>query len=71
MTKEDMEDASVEGEQECWFGEGGYLELSEMESESWRDYCQGGVNSATPIYGDKTRSKLDDDDESPMLVECG
>ena len=34
-----MEDASVEGEQECWFGEGGYLELSEMESESWRDYC--------------------------------
>ena len=35
MTKEDVEDASGEGEQECWFG-GGCLELSEMESGSWR-----------------------------------
>ena len=25
-----MEDTSGEGEQECWFGEGGCLELSEM-----------------------------------------
>ena len=30
-TKEDMDDTSWEGEQECWFGEGGCLELSEME----------------------------------------
>ena len=29
-TKEDMEDVSGEGEQECWFGEGGCHELSEM-----------------------------------------
>ena len=25
-TKEDVKDASGEGEQECWFGEGGCLE---------------------------------------------
>ena len=34
MTKEDVEDASGEGEQECCFGEGGCLESSEMESGS-------------------------------------
>ena len=39
MTKEDVEDASGEGEQECWFGKGGCLESSEMESGSWRDCC--------------------------------
>ena len=39
MTKEAEEDASGEGEQECWFGEGGCRELSEMESGSWRDCC--------------------------------
>ena len=39
MTKDDVEDASEEGEQECWFGEGGCLELSEIESGSWRDCC--------------------------------
>ena len=33
------EDASGEGEQECWFGEGGCLESSEIDSGSWRDYC--------------------------------
>ena len=33
MTKEDMENAS-EGEQECWFEEGGYIESSKMESGS-------------------------------------
>ena len=58
-TKEDVEDANGEGEQECWFGEGGCLESSEMESGSWRDCCESGVNQATPIYGDKPRSKLD------------
>ena len=36
-TKEDVEDASGEGEQECWFREGGCLESSKMESGSWRD----------------------------------
>ena len=36
-TKQDMEDASGEGEQECWFGEGGCLESSEIESGHWRD----------------------------------
>ena len=58
MTKEDVEDASGEGEQECWFG-GGCLESSKMESGSWRDCCYSGVNLATPIYGDKPGSKLD------------
>ena len=38
-TKEDVEDASREGEQDCWFEEGGCLELSEMKSGSWRDCC--------------------------------
>ena len=37
-TKGDMEEASGEGEQECWFG-GGCLESSEMEGVSWRDCC--------------------------------
>ena len=32
MTKEDVEDKSGEGEQEGWFGKGGSLETSEMES---------------------------------------
>ena len=39
MTNEDMEDASREGEQDCWFGEGDCLESSEMECGSWRDCC--------------------------------
>ena len=51
MTKEDVENASGEGEQECCFGEGGCLESSEMESGSWRDCCLSGVNLATPIHG--------------------
>ena len=33
------EDANGEGEQECWFEEGGYHESSEMESGSQRDCC--------------------------------
>ena len=70
MTKEDMEDASGEGEQECWFGEGGCLESSEMESGSWRDCHQSGVNLATPIYGDKPRLKLDDDDWGKTVQAC-
>ena len=51
-TKEDLEDASGDGEQECWFGEKGCHELSEMESGSWTDCCQkkSGVNLANPIY---------------------
>ena len=35
MTKEDEEDVSGEGEQECWLREGGCHESSEMESGSW------------------------------------
>ena len=31
MTKEDMENAIGEGEQECWFEEGGCIESSELE----------------------------------------
>ena len=50
MTKEDVEDTNGEGEQECWFG-GGCLESREMESGRWRDCCQGGVNTATPVTG--------------------
>ena len=39
-TKEDVEEASGEGEQECWLEEKGSHESSEMESGSWRDCCQ-------------------------------
>ena len=53
--------ASREGEQECWFGEKGCLESSQMESRSWTDCCQSGVNLATPVYRDKPGSKLDDE----------
>ena len=34
MTKEDVEVAHGEEEQECWFGEKGRHESSKMESES-------------------------------------
>ena len=34
MTKEDVKDASGEGEQECWFRENGRHESSEMEKGS-------------------------------------
>ena len=34
-----MEVGSGEGEQERWFGKGGCIESSEMESGSWRDCC--------------------------------
>ena len=56
-TKEDVEDASGEGEQECWFGEGRYLNSSKVESG--RDCRSGGVNPATLIYSDQPGSKLD------------
>ena len=57
-----MEEASREGEGFCWFGEGICLESSEIESGSWKDCCYSGVNLATPVYGDKPGSKLDDDE---------
>ena len=60
-------DTSVEGKQECWFGEGGRPETSVMESGSWRDCCQSGVSSATPVYGDKPGSKLGDDDNDDEI----
>ena len=41
MTKEDMEDASEEGEKERGLGEKGRHESSEMESGSQRDCCWG------------------------------
>ena len=53
-TKEDLEDTSGEGPQECWFG-GGCHESSEMENRSWRDCSVSGVNLATHIYGGKPR----------------
>ena len=56
--EEDVEDVSGEGEQECRFGENGCQELNEMESGSWTDCCQSGVNPATPVYRDKPRSKI-------------
>ena len=59
MTEKEMENASGEGQQECWFEEGGCIESSEMESGSWRNCCQSGVNPATPVYGDKPGSKLE------------
>ena len=61
MTKEDVEDASGETEQECWFGEKGCRESSEMESRHWRDCYQSVVNPATltPMYRVRPGSKLD------------
>ena len=53
-----MEDASGEGEQECWFGKGGCLESSELEIL----LLEWG-KSGHPVYGDKRGSNLDDDDE--------
>ena len=41
MTKEDVEDASGEGQQEQCFGEKGCHESSEMENGSERDCCWG------------------------------
>ena len=40
-----------ESAQECWFGEKRCHESSEMESGSWRDCFQSGVNPATPVCG--------------------
>ena len=54
-----MENVSGEGEQECWFEEGGCIKSREMESGNWRDCCESGVNPATPIYGDEPGSKLE------------
>ena len=51
MIEEDIENASGEGEQECWFKERGCIELSEMESGSWRNCCQSEVNPATTGAG--------------------
>ena len=58
-----MEDASGEGEQEFWFGEGGCLELSEMESWELERLLLECGKSGHPIYGDKAGSKWDDDDD--------
>ena len=49
----------IEGEQECWFEEGGCIESRKLESGSWKDCCQSGVNPATLVYGNKPGSKLE------------
>ena len=52
-----MEDASGEGEQERGLGE-----KDPMNQARWRlgvREIATGVNPATPVYGDKPRSKLD------------
>ena len=41
MTKEEVEDASGEGEQKRWFVEKGRHESSKTENGSWRDCCWG------------------------------
>ena len=48
-TKEDVEDASGEGEQECWIGEKGCHESSEMES---------GMERLLPKWGKSGHSRL-------------
>ena len=58
-TKEDVEDASGEGEQECWFGEG-LMPWIERDGE-WaleRLLLELG-KSGHPLYGNKPGSKLD------------
>ena len=54
-----MENVSGEGEQGHCFGEKG---RNAMNRARWRVGVReiaAGVNPATPIYGDKPRSKLD------------
>ena len=55
----------AEGEQECWFGEKGCHESSEMEKGSLRDCCQSGVNPSTPFTGTNLGQNwiADDDDD--------
>ena len=58
MTKEDVEDASGEGERERGLGE----KKDVMNRARWRvglKEIAAGVNPATLIYGDKPGSKLD------------
>ena len=57
MTKEDVEDASGEGEQNV-----GLEKKDAMNQARWRvgfREIAAGVNPTTPIYGDKPGSKLD------------
>ena len=71
-TKEDVEEASGKGEQECWIGEKGCHESSKMESGSLRDCCQSGVNPATPSTGIKLdQNWIDDDDDDAVDLFCG
>ena len=59
MTKEDVEDASGEGEQKCWIGEKGCHESSEVESGRIREVAaKVEYIRPPPIYGDKPGSKL-------------
>ena len=56
MTKEDVEDASGEGEQECWFGEGGCPYRAR-----WRvgEIAVRVAQIRPPPFMDKPGSKLD------------
>ena len=57
-TKEDMEDASGEGEQECWFGEGGCHKSSKMgELELERLLLEWGKSGHPGLWG-YTRIKI-------------
>ena len=51
MTKEDVEDTSGEGEQECWFGEGGCHESSEIEWKLERLLLEWGKSSHLYLWG--------------------
>lgn len=56
MTKEDVEDASGEGDESV-----GLEKKDAIRQTRWRMGVKeivAGVNPATPVYGDKPRSKL-------------
>ena len=46
--EEEIENASGEGEQECWFDEGRCIESSKMESGSWNDMLPEWGKSGQP-----------------------
>ena len=49
--QEDKKDGSGEGEQECWFGEGGCHESSKMERELERLLPKWGKSGQPPFMG--------------------
>ena len=70
MTKEGVEDAGGEGEQEHWFGEKGCYESSQMENGSQRDCCWDKSVWPTPFTGiNPDQNWFDDDDEEMRLFQ--